>query len=96
MSGLWRTEDSLDSILYGIGLAEKKHSDKLQKLTGELYSFVDKIHTEDLEVKDLCEALMNEVKEANLRADEANVERDEYKSLADSLIQVIFALKPRR
>lgn len=91
MSGVWRTEDSLDSVLQGIGIAEKRHTDKLQKLTGELYSFVDRLHLEDLEVKDLCEVLMNEVREANQRTDEAYVERDEYKSLADSLIQVTLA-----
>lgn len=91
MSGVWRTEDSLDSVLQGITLAEKRHSDKLQRLTGDLYSFVDRLNAEDLEVKDLCEVLMNEVREANQRTDEAYVERDEYKSLADSLIQVVFA-----
>ena len=91
MSGQARVDESLESFLSSISSNDKKLTEKLLGVL-ELSKQIQLHETEEArELRALCEALMNEVRELNVRVEDALLERDEYKSLADSLMQVPLA-----
>lgn len=88
MSGQARLDESMESFLSSISSNDKKLTEKLQGIL-ELSKKIQLDATEEArELRSLCEVLMNEVREQNARIEDAIMERDEYKSLADSLMQV--------
>lgn len=93
MSGQARLDESMESFLSSISANDKKLTEKLQGML-ELSKQIQLHEAQEArELRALCEALMSEVREQNARIEDALLERDEYKSLADSLMQVPPALQ---
>ncbi len=88
MSSQARLDESMESFLSSISSSDKKLTEKLLGILDLSKKFQSDGAEEARELRSLAELLMFEVREQNLRIEDALLERDEYKSLADSLMQV--------
>ena len=88
MSRNSRQDDTLDSLLSTISTQDKKLTENLQLCKELAFRMESGESGDDGELRGLCEALMSEIRDQNSKMEDLIVERDEYKCLVESLMQV--------